>query len=384
MQLADLATDPYPIFARLRETEPVAWMGETGMWIVTRRDDVVDILRRPDVFRTDAPGSTIRDTFGDQMLSAEGERHRRYKSQCNPPFNGRAVREHATPFIDAQVNTILDGWADLSAIDLRSALAGPLAVATVASVLGIPATLHETIRRWYADFAASLANFTWDEQVRARGKASVREFCETIRPLLREIERTTDPSLLGVLGRQVTDRLTDDEIFANTLIVLFGGIETTESTILNVIWTLLRHPAALAAVRGDSSLLPGAIDEAMRWEPAVQSCTRHVELPVTVRGVEMKAGDIVQCMLGAANRDPAHFPDPDRYDIMRANAGDHLSFGSGKHFCLGAALARAEVQITFETLLRRFPALRADPERPSAPYGYEFRAPPRLDVLLDA
>jgi cytochrome P450 len=384
VRLADLAVDPYPIFTRLRETEPVAWMDEPGLWLVTRRDDVVDVLRRPDTFRTDAPGSTIRDTFGDQMLSAEGERHRRYKSQCNPPFNTRAVRDHAVPFIEAQVHACLDEWAELSTIDLRPALASRLAVSTVASVLGIPSSLHETIRRWYADFAAALANFSWDEQIRARGQASAREFRATMKPLLDEIERTTEPSLLGTLGRHRTDRLSDDEIFSNALIVLFGGIETTEATLLNVIWALLQHPDILAAVRREPSLLPGAIDEAMRWEPAVQSCTRHVESPVTLRGVELDAGDVVQCMLGAANRDPAHFPNPDRYDITRANAGDHLSFGSGKHFCLGAALARAEVQVTLEILLRRFPALRADAERPSAPYGYEFRAPPTLDVVLRA
>jgi cytochrome P450 len=201
-------------------------------------------------------------------------------------------------------------------------------------------------------------------------------------PVLRELERGADPSLLSVLARSVPDRLTDAEIVANALIVLFGGIETTESTILNVLWTLLRHPDALAAIRADWSVLPRAIEEAMRWEPAVQSCTRHLAAPVALYGITLDKGSTIQCMLGAANRDPAHFPDPDRYDIARANAGDHVSFGSGKHFCLGAALARAEVQMTVERVFGRYPALRLDPERPSAPRGFEFRAPPTLHVLL--
>jgi cytochrome P450 len=135
-------------------------------------------------------------------------------------------------------------------------------------------------------------------------------------------------------------------------------------------------------VRRDRSLLPAAIEEALRWEPAVQSCTRYPVRDVEIGGVAIRAGETVQCMIGAANRDPAHFEDPDRFDLRRENAGDHISFGAGKHFCLGAALARAEVQATVETLLERFPALHADPDRPSAPHGYEFRAPPELWVAV--
>jgi cytochrome P450 len=382
VRLESLAIDPYPILAHLRATEPVAWVDDARMWFVTRRSDVLAILRDPELYRTDSAHSTIRDTFGEQMLSVEGDRHRRYKSQCNAPFNMRSVQGHAMPLIAARIDALMDAFDSEPVVDLRPALASRLAVYTVASVLGIPAALHSRILGWYADFAAALANFGWDEQIRARGHASAREFQDAMGPVLRELERGADPSLLSVLARTVPDRLTDAEIVANALIVLFGGIETTESTILNVLWTLLRHPDALAAIRADWSVLPRAIEEAMRWEPAVQSCTRHLAAPVALYGITLDKGSTIQCMLGAANRDPAHFPDPDRYDIARANAGDHVSFGSGKHFCLGAALARAEVQMTVERVFGRYPALRLDPERPSAPRGFEFRAPPTLHVLL--
>jgi len=381
VRLDSLAIDPYPILAHLRATEPVAWVPDARMWFVTRRADALAILRDPETYRVDSPHSTIRDTFGEQMLSVEGDRHRRYKSQCNAPFNMRSVQAHATPLIAARLDALVDAFDDRRTVDLRPALASELAVYTVASVLGIPAVLHARILGWYADFAAALANFAWDEQIRARGHASAREFQDTMGPVLQELERIADPSLLSVLARAAPDRLTNAEIIANALIVLFGGIETTESTILNVIWTLLQHPDALSAIRADWSLLPRAIEEAMRWEPAVQSCTRHLAAPVTLHGVTLDTGSTIQCMLGAANRDPAHFPDPDRYDMARANAGDHLSFGSGKHFCLGAALSRAEVQLTVERLFRRYSALRLDPEHPSAPRGFEFRAPPTLHVL---
>jgi cytochrome P450 len=382
IRLRDLAVDPYPILARLRAEEPVSWVDEARMWFVTRRADVVEVLRNPDVFRTDSPHSTIHDTFGDQMLSAEGERHRRYKSQCNTPFNARAVKAHAVPLTTTKVAALIEAFPRDGAVELRAALTSELAVYMVGTILGVPERLHGAIRGWYDAFAAALANFAWDPAVRAHGHGAVQEFREAILPVLRAHERLDDASLLGTLSRATSDRLSDDEIVANALIVLFGGIETTESTMLNVIWTLLHHPAALAAVRDDRALLTRAVEEAMRWEPAVQSCTRHAASSVTLAGVSIAAGEIVQCMLGSANRDPAYFTDPDRYDLMRPNATDHLSFGAGKHFCLGAALARAEVHVVLETLLDRFPALRVDPARLSAPYGYEFRSPPRLQVLL--
>jgi len=380
-RLADFAVDPYPLFAQLRETQPVAWAEDAHMWLLTRREDVIQVLRDCETFRTDSARSTIHDTFGSQMLSAEGDRHRRYKSQCGGPFNARAVRDHAVPLITSRARALIDACASQPRVELRVALASPLAIYTVATVLGIPESLHGLIRGWYDDFAVALANFTWDEAVRERGRTSVRQFRESIAPILRSAASAGEETLLAVLGRRSADRLSDDEILANALIVLFGGIETTESTLLNVFWTLLRHPDALAAVHHDRSLLPGAIEEAMRWEPAVQSCTRHVSARVAMHGTTLNAGDVVQCMLGAANRDPAYFAEPDRYDIYRPNAGDHLSFGSGRHYCLGAALARAEVSVAVNALLDRFPTLRADPERPSAPRGYEFRAPPTLWVM---
>jgi cytochrome P450 len=316
------------------------------------------------------------------MLSAEGETHRRYKTQCSGPFNARAVREDAGPAIERALVRLVAALPNEGVVDLRPALASPLAVETVATVLGIPDQHRAAIRPWYDDFALALANFRRDPDVRARGRGSAAEFRRAMAPVLHELQCTDSSSLLAVLGRTAPGRLTDEEILSNALIVLFGGIETTESTILNVLWSLLVHPHALARVRREPAALPRAIEEAIRWEPAVQSCTRHVAEPLEFRSVRLEAGDVVQCMIGAANRDPAHFADPDRFDIDRGNASDHLSFGSGAHYCLGAALARAEVRAVLSALLERYGTIELDPAQPSAPRGYEFRAPPVLSVLL--
>jgi cytochrome P450 len=351
------------------------------MWFITRYDDVVEVLRDPERFTTDSAGSTIRDTFGRQMLSAEGDDQRRYKSACAPPFTARAVREEAGPGIARLVDRLVAGFEREGRAELRSTLAAPLALATVAMVLGLPEQYHPAIRRWYDAFADALANFRWDQSTRRRGQEAVSAFRDLVEPGLGKAD-----GLLGRLARAEPRLLSDDEILRNSLIILFGGIETTEAMILNAIWALLSDPESLAAVRADRTLLPGAIEEALRWEPAVQTCTRHATRETVLRGVTIDRGDIVQCMIGGANRDPAMFADPDAYRIRRPNAGEHVSFGVGKHFCLGAAMARLETVLAIEALLDRCPGLSLDPGVEVAPYGSEFRKPPTLPAIwrLDA
>ena len=195
--------------------------------------------------------------------------------------------------------------------------------------------------------------------------------------------RTSSESLLKRLAH-ATDRLTDEEIVANALIIMFGAIETTEAQLCNTVWSLLQHPEQLAEVRADRGLLDAAIEESLRWQPSVQSCTRHLTRDVRLRGVEIAAGEVVQCMLGAANRDPARFDEPDRFDIHRRNTRDHLAFGSGRHFCLGAPLARCEISAAVGALLDRLPDLELDEHRPAVFAGYEFRKPRELWLTWSA
>jgi cytochrome P450 len=178
--------------------------------------------------------------------------------------------------------------------------------------------------------------------------------------------------------------MTEEEILSAARLNIFGGVETTSAMLANTVWAFLNHPAHYAAVRAHPELLPQAIEEALRWEAPVQSCTRYVTRSNTVHGVELAPGDLVQCMVGAANRDPEHFTQPDVFNLWRANAKDHLSFAMGKHFCLGAALARLEGQVGLAILFERLPELRLNPAHPSAPAGHEFRSPPTLQVLWKA
>jgi len=379
ISLYQLSDDPHPALARLRAETPVAWFEETGMWLVTRRDDVMAVLRDPERFTTDHPRSPIGDIFGRQMLALDGDQQKRAKAACIQPFSRRAVAEQWQGVVAAKVDRLILAVEWRGRADLRQALCGPLAVASVGSVLGIPDEFHPVILEWYERFARALANFTADPDARLRGQLAAAEFRLAMRPLLLRAAAEPTAGLFSTLVH-AADRLSDDEILSNALIILFGGIETTDATIANTVWALLTHPGALAWARTAPGGWGAAVEESLRWEPAVQSCTRYATRDVTLGGVVIGAGDPVQCMLGAANRDPAAFSDPDRFDAERPNADEHLSFGLGRHLCLGAHLAREETTAVLAALFGRLTDLRLDPEHPARPAGYEFRKPAELRV----
>lgn len=379
LTLYELSDNPYPALARVRASSPVAWFAELGMWLVTRRDLVLEVLRNPEAFTTDDDRSPIGDIFGRQMLSTDGEEQKRLKAACIQPFSKRSVADTMAPLVGAKIERLILSFAWRGAADLRVVFAGPLAVYSVGAVLGVPEEFHPLILEWYERFARALANFTADSAARLRGQTAAAEFRTAMRPLLARAAAAPDAGLFSSLVH-AADRLSDEEILSNALIILFGGIETTDATLANTVWALLSQPDQLEQARSTPGGWDRAVEESLRWEPAVQSCTRYATRDIALAGIRIEAGDVVQCMLGAANRDPGHFRDPDRFDIARPNADDHLSFGVGRHLCLGAHLARAETRMALPVLFDRLKGLRLDPDAPARPAGYEFRKPERLMV----
>ena len=386
-----LADDPYPVFHELRAAEPVTWAPELGMWLLTRRDDIVRVLADWERFTTDSPASNIRDIFGSHMLTTDGEAQIRYKRRFIGPFRRGQLERNLLGTVESVLDEVMrelkrhtrDPEVSRSA-DLRARVARPLSWRSICRVLGLPEEDGPRLVGWYDRFAAALQNFAGDSDVRTAGKEAAREFGDYVTPFLRGEEAVPEGSMIAVLRDGADpDNLSDAEMIANLLIVLFGGIETTESMIGNALWAVLSHPAIARTVVADPAKIEAVIEESMRWDPAVQSCTRFTTEPVEIRGVQIPANETVQCMLGAANRDPAHFPDPDRFDPGRANAGDHLAFGAGRHFCLGASLARIEAEQALVRVFAGLPGVRLDPSRPTRPHGHEFRTPPAVWVLWD-
>ena len=375
--MARLSGDPYPILAELREHEPVTWVPETGMWFVTRYDDVRALLSDVQTYTVDTEESIIRDMFGRHMMTLDGPDQIRHKRQCMGMFRPRDLADSVGSSVHDRVARLISAFAGGERGELRSQVARPLAVETVTEILGLPLDRVPEIAAWYDRFADALANFAHDHDVRALGQEASKEFATLVRSIVESIQDISPDSLLRRLAES-PDRLTDTEIVSNALIIMFGGIETTEAQLCNTVWSLLSHPDQLVELRANPALLDNAIEESLRWQPSVQSCTRHATSDTSLRGVAIAKGEVVQCMLGAANRDPERFENPAHFDIHRSNARDHVGCGSGRHFCLGAPLARLEIHTAITALLNRFPNLALDAGRPTVFSGYEFRKPPEL------
>ncbi len=375
-----LSTNPYPIFARLRSAEPVTWAPALNQWLVTSRDIAMEVLRDHERFRTDSARSPIRDTFGAQMLSTEGDDQRRYKSACAPPFNARAA-ESSRPLVESIVGDVLARLALHPTVDLRGDFAAPIALGVIARVIGLPESLDDQLRAWYDTFVDALMNYEQDASTQTRAHAAVRAFRATIAPRLATPD-AGEQSLLASLARAHPRILDDEEIGSNALIVMFGGIETTEGLIANALWAMFTHPHVLARARASDAELDLALEESLRWEPAVQTCTRYAAAPCTLHGADIPEGATVQCMIGAMNRDPAHYADPDAFNPHRTESLGHTAFGFGRHFCLGAALAKVEARVAIRRLFEAFPLLAFDAESSQGPVGHEFRKAGRVQARL--
>jgi len=390
--LADLEGDPHRVLAQLRAAAPAAWVPVLGTWLVTGYDLAVTVLRDARTFTVDDPRFSTAQVVGPSMLSLDGAPHARHRGPFNRPFRHDEVHARLAAFTRAETGRLVSAIEPLGAAELRRAVAGPLAAAVMAEVLGLGQVDPATILTWYdgivaavqAEGAAAGGGALPDTgadtgadgvtSVAAGGTAAFGELAAS----LREVIARGD-SLLA----EVTGPLAEQEAISNAAVLMFGGIETTEGMITNALLHVLSSPAQLALVLADPGLVPAAVEESLRLEPAAAVVDRYATVGTRLGGTAIQAGDQVTVSITGANRDPAVFADPDVFDVRRANAARHLAFAHGPHFCLGAHLARLEAQVAVGTLLARLPRLRLDPGYPSAPRGLVFRKPPALRVRWD-
>lgn len=386
---ADAIADPYPHYAALRADDPVHWSEKLRSWLLFRYDDVEAFFRddvRLSSDRTRAAkfrGRRAADGPPIRTVATDPPEHVPVRAMLTASLNPR-VRA-VGPRVDALVAALLERIADAAArgagdVDLMEAFAYPLPIDVIAELLEVPDAERPRFRDWSRQVARGMDRFYSDGEA----AAGLREIGAYFLQLVQERRDSAGDDLVRrLLGAEHHgDRLNDLEVVAMCTALVFGGHETTTNLIGNGLLALLRHPAELERLRAEPALVGPAIEELLRFDGPAQMISRTAVVDFELRGRTIRAGNAVVAVLGAANRDPATFPEPDRLDVARA-PNPHLGFGLGTHFCPGAALSRLEVRAAIPALLARFPRLRLADAPPVRRPTAVLRALERLPVRVD-
>src|SRR6202049_4920852 len=370
----EVLADPYPLYHKLRRHDPVHWDPFLHAWVVTRYADVVQVLHHFSANRTPTPEqlsalnlsalNPIAEVMVRQMLFLDPPDHTRLRALAAAAFTPRRV-EQLRSHIQEVMNRLLDAVVSNGSMDVIADFAGPAPAIVTAELLGVPASDHAQLKELSQDFAEMLGNFQHNPDRFPRVLRSVENLCSYFRSAMREQHVHPREGLVqAMMGAEIEGaRLTEEEVIANLIVTMVGGLETTTNLIGNGVLTLLRHPSELDRLRADSSLIPSAVEELLRYESPSQHTARLAPADVDLGGKFIRQRQAVIAVMGAGNRDPERFPEPDRLDITRKN-NQHLAFGWAAHFCFGAALARLEGQIAFDMILRRLPQLRLNAQGP--------------------
>jgi pimeloyl-[acyl-carrier protein] synthase len=371
----EVLANPYPLYARLRSEEPVHWDKFLHAWVVTRYPDVVRVLHHFSANRTPSPEqlsamnlsalNPIAKVMVKQMLFLDPPDHTRLRALASAAFTPARVerlRSHIQEIADSLIDGIIARGRHM---DLIADFAAPLPAIVTAEMLGVPTDDHEKLKDWSADFAEMLGNFQHNPERFPRVLHSVEQMGAYFRAAMQEQREHPRDGLISAMMSAEVDggKLSDEEIVANLIVTMVGGQETTTNLIGNGMLTLLQNRTALEQLRGDSSIVASAVEELLRYESPSQHTARLAPDDVEMGGKQIRKRQAVIAVMGAANRDPERFPDPDRLDLKRSD-NRHVAFGWAAHFCFGAPLARIEGQIAFETLLRRLPDLVFDHTKP--------------------
>jgi cytochrome P450 len=394
-QFAELAgdvRDPYPMLAGIRADSPVLHVEFgtgyrhdqkappiTSLFTVTSHELAQQVLTDNVRFSSAGYATNIGQVMGRSILQMDPPEHLRHRALVAKAFRARVLDQWSDTSIGATVGELIDAFVGDGHADLIPQLTFPFPVRVIARILGLPEADWPRFLQLSTELIAVMRN--WDRAV-AAGQELRGYFAE----IIADRRRHTRDDLVGQLIEAEVDgrRLGDDEIYPFLLLLLPAGAETTYLSSSNLLFGLLSHPSQLDAVRADRDLVPQAIEEALRWETPALIVARTATQDVELGGVHIPSGGFVVVSLGAANRDPRRYAEPDAFDVFREDK-QHISFGDGAHRCLGMHLARLETRVLLNAVLDRLPGLRLDPAAEDVHiHGMMFRSPPNLPVLFDS
>lgn len=373
--------DPYPEYAEGRKSKPVEVFDFYGTEThkVYRYAEVDAVLSDPETFSSRS-NQNIEIVMGPGLLGMDGREHRQHRSLVASAFRRVAIEDWTMALIEPTVHELIDRFAGRGHADLVREFTFQFPVRIIAKMLGIPSDDYGT----FARLSIELISITVNIERGFAASASLREYFSGIVAERRENPRDDLISKL-VTAEVEGERLDDEHVYGFLRLLLPAGAETTYRLLGNLLFALLTNPDQLQEVREDRALLPQAIEEALRWEAPVQVVSRQPTRDVEIAGYPLPAGTVMTLCLGSANRDETVFEDPDRYDLHRKNAHDHLAFAEGPHRCLGEHLARAEVMAAMNALLDRLHDLELDPgDTDPHVHGLAFRSPTGLPVRFGA
>ncbi|MER5769315.1 cytochrome P450 [Streptomyces sp. NPDC001985] len=388
----EFAANPYPVYSAMRESAPLLWHEPTQSYLISRYEDVERAFKdKESLYTTDNYDWQIEPVHGKTILQLSGREHAVRRALVAPAFRGTDLQEKFLPVIERNARDLIDTFRHTGSTDLVSSFATRFPVNVIADMLGLDKADHARFHGWYTTVIAFLGNLAGDPEVAAAGERTRVEFAEYMFPIIRERRENLGDDLLSTLCAAEVDgvRMSDEDIKAFCSLLLAAGGETTDKAIASIFANLLGHPEQLAAVREDRSLIGRAFAETLRHTPPVHMIMRQTAADVTVSGGTIPAGATVTCLIGAANRDPDRYREPDTFDLFRDDlttttafsaAADHLAFALGRHFCVGALLARAEVEIGVGQLLDAMPDLRLAEGFEPREQGVFTRGPASLPV----
>jgi len=336
-----------------------------------------EVLTDPSRFSSAVYQQIMGPVMGKTLLEKEGAEHHSSRALVSPLFRAKLLERWRTELVEVVVHELIDRFAPRGHADLVKEFTFAFPVQVIARLMGLPREDYPRFQRW----SIALLSVVYDWDVGMAASAALKAYFTEI---LDERRRESRDDLITTLAESEIDgeRLTDDEIMAFLLLILPAGVETTYRASGNLLVAMLTQPGLMAALRDDRGLVRGAIEEALRWEPPISTVVRVATQDTELAGMPIPKGTNVSVSVASANRDPAHYPDPDRFDPTRKNIA-HLTFGAGPHVCLGMPLARMETTVAINALLDRLPDLRLDPtEPPPTINGVAFRSPAALPVVF--